>query len=460
MSCFHLFTFSERLEGSNAVHCDQCKSDQPALKAIRIAHYPPHLIVQLERFRVMPITFTHQKVNVLVTFPVVDIAFDLAPHRYRVAAVINHVGSMTSGHYTALVFDDQSDRWLRYDDDQISVVAPEHVVTSAAYILFLTIDSSPTTMPPADCPAQPEVPSTTSVSPKTLSEATPMVPRPSVSRVLRVEEAPMLSKESLHRAESTELRHTPVALSTQQSRPLPPSRGSNVRNLTAFFTAKDEAKLSAVSTQKTARRFSAIASPIAEDQHTAAAAKTTDDASPIRQQPPVIAGDSTFLLSHQTTESIAETRTHLQASDGRPAVSNGLSFSSVFGKLQSRHSAASSQSASTSSPPPPLPPDPSLPSIALLLDVRQKQAERPRLPPDPSDASLALLENQRECFRRSQSSYHFPLEQESHTDLARIAIVSPSDDFDREESETGSTSEVSSFEDSSESSDDEESDDE
>jgi ubiquitin carboxyl-terminal hydrolase 22/27/51 len=54
---------------------------------------------------------------------------------YETFAVIEHHGSLQGGHYT--MFARQNETWMEYDDNSISDVAPDRVVSADSYILFL-----------------------------------------------------------------------------------------------------------------------------------------------------------------------------------------------------------------------------------------------------------------------------------------------------------------------------------
>ena len=70
---------------------------------------------------------------------------------YDLFGVINHLGSLSGGHYTshvevsacssfgeeeASVAFDSNERWLHIDDDLVEAAKPEEVVTDGAYVLF------------------------------------------------------------------------------------------------------------------------------------------------------------------------------------------------------------------------------------------------------------------------------------------------------------------------------------
>lgn len=56
---------------------------------------------------------------------------------YELFAVCNHMGTVSSGHYTATTKSRQTGQWYTYDDDRVSFV--QDAVTAGAdeaYILF------------------------------------------------------------------------------------------------------------------------------------------------------------------------------------------------------------------------------------------------------------------------------------------------------------------------------------
>jgi len=54
---------------------------------------------------------------------------------YQLYAVVNHIGTMSGGHYTAFVRTHRG-RWLCCNDSQVYAISEEEVVTANAYLLF------------------------------------------------------------------------------------------------------------------------------------------------------------------------------------------------------------------------------------------------------------------------------------------------------------------------------------
>ena len=58
---------------------------------------------------------------------------------YDLYAVSNHYGSMAGGHYTAACrvnLPAGKEQWYNFNDDAVTKLAPQSVVTSCAYMLF------------------------------------------------------------------------------------------------------------------------------------------------------------------------------------------------------------------------------------------------------------------------------------------------------------------------------------
>ena len=58
---------------------------------------------------------------------------------YDLYAVSNHYGSMAGGHYTAACrvgLPDGKEQWFNFNDDTVSKLSPQSVVTPCAYMLF------------------------------------------------------------------------------------------------------------------------------------------------------------------------------------------------------------------------------------------------------------------------------------------------------------------------------------
>ena len=63
---------------------------------------------------------------------------------YRVTGIVEHIGSLDSGHYVAYVRSRQDvDEWYRISDDQVESVTLERLQKVPAYLLFFAGAQSP-----------------------------------------------------------------------------------------------------------------------------------------------------------------------------------------------------------------------------------------------------------------------------------------------------------------------------
>ncbi|NXG09042.1 UBP16 hydrolase, partial [Sakesphorus luctuosus] len=183
--CLYQFTRNEKLTETNKLMCDVCtqrhcgpknniRSEKKyvytnAQKQMLISLAPPILTLHLKRFQ--HAGFNLRKVNRHIKFPeVIDLApFCMAKCKnvaegntkvlYSLYGVVEHSGTMRSGHYTAyvkmrtmnnhlsdLVLQGQSPQaletepvkgqWFHISDTHVQAVSASKVLSSQAYLLF------------------------------------------------------------------------------------------------------------------------------------------------------------------------------------------------------------------------------------------------------------------------------------------------------------------------------------
>ena len=146
--CLNLFSSEEILEGDNEWYCNICKQHRDVNKKMEIYKSPYYLIIQLKRFnqdemesRSIFNIFNSYKNNTLVDFPKKNL--DLSDYissstnystKYDLIGVINHYGGASFGHYTAYCLNNGN--WLEYNDQIVSYIDENNVVSNAAYVLF------------------------------------------------------------------------------------------------------------------------------------------------------------------------------------------------------------------------------------------------------------------------------------------------------------------------------------
>jgi ubiquitin carboxyl-terminal hydrolase 4/11/15 len=149
--CFNLFNSEEILDGDNEWYCNICKKHRDVNKKMDIFKSPYYLIIQLKRFkqddemgpRSIFNIFNSSKNTTFVDFPINDL--DLSKYilsqsqsingsKYDLNGVINHYGGSSFGHYTAYCLN--GNKWIEYNDESLSKISKNNVVSNAAYVLF------------------------------------------------------------------------------------------------------------------------------------------------------------------------------------------------------------------------------------------------------------------------------------------------------------------------------------
>jgi ubiquitin C-terminal hydrolase len=150
--CLQLWENEEELGQSDTWYCGDCKQHVRALKRLSLWSAPEYLMVHLKRFKFT--AYSRARINTRVDFPVTG--WDLEAHVlepqaevhnrgliYDLYAVINHIGSMGGGHYTACAKHPFSGIWYDFDDSSVSVMGPstshrvqDRLTSSQAYVLF------------------------------------------------------------------------------------------------------------------------------------------------------------------------------------------------------------------------------------------------------------------------------------------------------------------------------------
>lgn len=140
-SCFSKFTKNETLDEDNTWYCSKCKDHKQASKEMRLSNLPKILIIHLKRFSRSK--YSYSKNTSLVDFPLENLDLsnfmidNTTSPKYNLYGVINHMGGMGGGHYTAYVKTPAHDNlWVEFDDSSVSKVSPKEVISRSAYVLF------------------------------------------------------------------------------------------------------------------------------------------------------------------------------------------------------------------------------------------------------------------------------------------------------------------------------------
>ena len=168
--CLTQYTSMETL--SELIKCESCNSHQPYYKQLSISELPQVLIIHLKRFDAIKET----KLSTHVTFPLTDLNLELyskpdsdstdntprnkrskmrgssketegnTDSMYELHGVVTHRGTLNQGHYVSYVSVKDTDegdgstnkKWLKCDDEWITVVDSHEVEMCEAYLLFYT----------------------------------------------------------------------------------------------------------------------------------------------------------------------------------------------------------------------------------------------------------------------------------------------------------------------------------
>ena len=134
--CMNLFFDKEKLE--DELSCSFCNKRQHFYKNYQIDRVPPVLIITLKRFKYA--TMYNNKITTYITFPINDFAVN--NEVFDLYGIVNHMGSLNSGHYTAYVKSDG--KWMYFDDSRYTEVKDEKdIISRNAYILVYINKNQP-----------------------------------------------------------------------------------------------------------------------------------------------------------------------------------------------------------------------------------------------------------------------------------------------------------------------------
>lgn len=141
IDCLERFTRAEHLGSSAKIKCSTCKSYQESTKQLSMRTLPIVSSFHLKRFEHS--SLVDKKISTFISFPselnmtpfMSKNSETVGDFRYSLYAVINHIGSLDAGHYTAYVRH-QKDMWVKCDDHIITTATLKQVLDSEGYMLF------------------------------------------------------------------------------------------------------------------------------------------------------------------------------------------------------------------------------------------------------------------------------------------------------------------------------------
>lgn len=140
--CMKEYCKQEVLDEKNLWLCEGCNKKVKGNKKLDIWTAPPVLVIQLKRFGMQRIS----KDSRFVRYPVehFDISSLISPvqkdpskcYQYRLQCIVNHRGNLHGGHYYTYCLDEDTNKWFEFNDDQVSEISRNQIVSSTAYLLF------------------------------------------------------------------------------------------------------------------------------------------------------------------------------------------------------------------------------------------------------------------------------------------------------------------------------------
>ncbi|XP_076824336.1 ubiquitin carboxyl-terminal hydrolase 22-like isoform X2 [Clavelina lepadiformis] len=150
--CLNRFTRPEHLGSAAKIKCSRCHSYQESTKQLTLNKLPIVCCFHLKRFE--HTNKARRKIPTYISFPMdLDLSpfmasrrsvntrdetsFDeaLRENKYSLFAVVNHLGSLQSGHYSVYVRQHR-DQWFQCNDSTILKASKTEVLQSEAYLLF------------------------------------------------------------------------------------------------------------------------------------------------------------------------------------------------------------------------------------------------------------------------------------------------------------------------------------
>eukprot|EP00051_Salpingoeca_urceolata_P019438 m.284199 g.284199 ORF g.284199 m.284199 type:complete len:259 (-) comp19422_c2_seq12:268-1044(-) len=139
------FSQPELLKDSETWYCPDCKEHREATKTLEIWSRPDVLGIHLKRFHHSGEGY-RDKLENEVAFPIEEL--DLTPYlsgpdsenpesnHYRLIGVLNHMGGLGGGHYTATCLNHSDGLWYSFNDSYVRAESKSSIVCPEAYCLI------------------------------------------------------------------------------------------------------------------------------------------------------------------------------------------------------------------------------------------------------------------------------------------------------------------------------------
>ena len=136
--CFDSFIDYENMEGENMWYNEKKNQNEEVKKRIIFWNFPNILMISLKRYD----NGGENKITDLIDFPIENLdlskyikGYKASTYKYDLYGIINHMGVVNGGHYTAYI-KVANGEWFHFNDDNLSKIKTNHLVTPMAYCLF------------------------------------------------------------------------------------------------------------------------------------------------------------------------------------------------------------------------------------------------------------------------------------------------------------------------------------
>ncbi|XP_051285264.1 ubiquitin carboxyl-terminal hydrolase 47 isoform X2 [Dicentrarchus labrax] len=137
---------TKSLKGDNLVYCNDCNKKAKATSGCEMVEFPRILTLLLKRFYFDFNTMSDVKSDCCVDVPLV---LQTKNQTYKLYGMVNHVGSLRGGHYTATILSNEDETWYEFDDSHVRKVEDQPFANTrtyksrAAYLLVYRDENSP-----------------------------------------------------------------------------------------------------------------------------------------------------------------------------------------------------------------------------------------------------------------------------------------------------------------------------
>ncbi|XP_042078164.1 ubiquitin carboxyl-terminal hydrolase 47-like [Haplochromis burtoni] len=116
--------------GDSMVYCQECEKKTGATSGCEMVKFPRILILLLKRFDFDYNTMSDFKSDCCVAVPS---ELKTKDKKYKVYGIVNHMGSLRGGHYTATVLSKEDHTWYECDDSHVTQSEEQLFAKTRAY---------------------------------------------------------------------------------------------------------------------------------------------------------------------------------------------------------------------------------------------------------------------------------------------------------------------------------------